>query len=84
MGPRLTGVTGHVTVIPAGGLTATVMLTFPAKLNRLTSDADMATESPELKLTGLLAEIVKSPTRTVVVAWWDAVPGEPEPMMVTV
>ncbi len=60
---RVSAVAGHVTVRPEVGLTTDVRVTLPAKLNvlvRLTEiDAPVA---PVLKLTGLLAEIVKSPT----------------------
>ena len=61
----LTG-TGQVTVSPVVGLVTGVRLTVPAKLNvlvRLTDIADPV--APELKLTGLPTEIVKSPTWTV-------------------
>ena len=61
----LTG-TGQVTVSPVVGLVTGVRLTVPAKLNVLVRETEMAEPvAPELKLTGLPTEIVKSPTWTV-------------------
>jgi hypothetical protein len=58
----LTGA-GQVTVSPVTGLTTEAKLTVPAKLNVLVNDTEIAEPAaPELKLTGLLTEIVKSPT----------------------
>ena len=58
----LTGA-GHVTVNPVAGLVTGVRLIVPAKLNVLVRETEMAEPvAPELKLTGLLTEIVKSPT----------------------
>jgi hypothetical protein len=57
----LTGA-GQVTVNPAG-LTIVVRPIVPAKLNVLVSETEMEDPvAPELKFTGVLAEIVKSPT----------------------
>jgi hypothetical protein len=57
----LTGA-GQVTVNPAG-LTIAVRPIVPAKLNVLVSEMEMEDPvAPELKFTGVLAEIVKSPT----------------------
>ncbi len=80
---RLTGA-GQVTVRPVVGLTVGVRVTVPTKFWVLVRVTDIeAPVAPELKFTGVTAEIVKSPTWTVTVAWWDAVPGDPEPVMVT-
>ncbi len=58
----LTG-TGQVTVSPVVGLVTGVRLTVPAKLNVLVRETDIAEPvAPELKFTGLLTEMVKSPT----------------------
>src|SRR5437879_10765406 len=79
----LTGA-GQVTVKPVAGLVAAVRLIVPAKLNVLVRETEIAEPvAPELKLTGLPTLIVKSPTWTVAVAEWVAVPGEPVPVMVT-
>ncbi len=60
---RVTAVAGHVTVSPVVGLTTDVRATLPAKLKVLVRVTEMAAPvAPVLKLTGLLAEIVKSPT----------------------
>ncbi len=60
---RLVAVAGHVTVSPVAGVTTSLRLTVPAKLNVLVRVTDIAAPvAPELKLTGVLAEIVKSPT----------------------
>jgi hypothetical protein len=60
---RLTSAVGHTTLSPEDGLTAEVTLMFPAKLFVLVSETEMkAPVAPELKLTGLVAETVKSPT----------------------
>ena len=57
----LTGA-GHVTVKPAG-LTIGVRPIVPAKLNVLVSETEIEDPvAPELKFTGLLTEIEKSPT----------------------
>ena len=58
----LTGA-GHVTVNPVAGLVTGVRVTVPAKLKVLVRETEMADPvAPELKLTGLPTEIVKSPT----------------------
>ena len=58
----LTGA-GHVTVNPVAGLVTGVRATVPAKLNVLVKETEMAEPAaPELKLTGLPTEMVKSPT----------------------
>ena len=58
----LTGA-GHVTVKPVAGLVTGVRATVPAKLNVLVRETEMADPvAPELKFTGLLTEMVKSPT----------------------
>ncbi len=60
---RLVAVAGHVTVRPVVGLTTDVRPTVPAKLKVLVRLTDIAApEAPELKFTGLLTLIVKSPT----------------------
>ena len=52
-----------MTVNPVAGLVTGVRVTVPAKLNVLVRETEMAEPvAPELKLTGLLTEIVKSPT----------------------
>jgi len=64
----LTGA-GHVTVKPVAGLVTGVRATVPAKLNVLVRETEMADPvAPELKFTGLLTEMVKSPTCTVELA----------------
>ncbi len=81
---RLTAVTGQVTVNPVDGPTTELRETPPAKLNVLERDTDTeALETPRLKLTGLTAEMEKSPTCTIPDAWRDAEPGEPVPLTVT-
>ena len=58
----LTGA-GHVTVNPVAGLVTAARLIVPAKLNVLVRETEIAEPvAPELKLTGVLADIVKSPT----------------------
>ena len=58
----LTGA-GQVTVNPVAGLVTGVRVTVPAKLNVLVRETDIAEPlAPELKLTGVVADIVKSPT----------------------
>ncbi len=58
----LTGA-GHVTVNPVAGLVTAVRVTVPAKLNVLVSETEMAEPAaPELKFTGVVVDIVKSPT----------------------
>ena len=54
---------GQVTVNPVTGLVTAARLTVPAKLNVLVSETEMEEPvAPELKFTGVLAEIVKLPT----------------------
>jgi hypothetical protein len=61
----LTGA-GHVTVKPVTGLVTGARETVPAKLNVLARETEIEEPvAPELKLTGLPTEIVKSPTWTV-------------------
>ncbi len=80
----LTAVAGQVTVRPVVGLTTEVSVTVPAKLFTLVRETDIAAPAaPELKLTGVPTLMVKSPTCTMEVAKWDAVPGEPAPVTVT-
>jgi hypothetical protein len=58
----LTGA-GHVTVKPVAGLVPGVRATVPAKLKVLVRETEIADPvAPELKLTGVTVEIVKSPT----------------------
>jgi hypothetical protein len=58
----LTGA-GQVTVSPVAGLTTAERLTVPAKLNVLVRETETAAPvAPELKLTGVDVEMVKSPT----------------------
>jgi hypothetical protein len=58
----LTGA-GQVTVSPVTGLVTGVRVTVPAKLKVLVRETEMADPvAPELKLTGVPAEIVKPPT----------------------
>ena len=64
----LTGA-GHVTVNPVAGLVTGVRLTVPTKLKVLVKLTDIDEPvAPELKFTGLPAEMVKSPTWTVAAA----------------
>ncbi len=81
---NVTAVAWHVTVRPVVGLTTEERLTLPAKLKVLVRLTDIAAPvAPELKFTGVPAAIVKSPTCTTELAEWDAVPGEPLPVIVT-
>jgi hypothetical protein len=58
----LTGA-GQVTVKPVTGLVTAVRVTVPAKLNVLVRETEIATPvAPELKFTGVVVEMVKSPT----------------------
>jgi hypothetical protein len=81
----LTGA-GQVTVNPVTGLVTAVRVIVPAKLNVLVRLTDIAAPvAPELKLTGVVVEIVKLPTWTTTeLAAWVAVPGEPAPVIATV
>jgi hypothetical protein len=64
----LTGA-GQVTVKPVTGLVTAVRVTVPAKLNVLVSETDIAAPvAPELKLTGVVVPMVKSPTCEMKVA----------------
>lgn len=60
---RFTEPGGHVTVTPAGGLDG-VIATEPTKLLTLASEIEIDEELPELKSTGPVVVIVKSPTFT--------------------
>lgn len=74
----------QVIVSPVLGLEVDVIATVPAKLFRLANETEMlAPEAPMLKSTGEAAVMVKLPTWTTELAMWDAVPGEPEPVIVT-
>ncbi len=60
---NVTAVAWQVTVRPVVGLTTELRLTLPAKLKVLVRETEIeALVAPVLKLTGLLTEIVKSPT----------------------
>jgi hypothetical protein len=60
----LTGA-GQVTVSPAAGLVTAVRVTVPAKLKVLVRLTEIAAPvAPELKFTGVVVEMVKSPTWT--------------------
>ncbi len=84
MADRLIAVTGQLTINPVDGLTTELRVTLPAKLNLLARDTDTeAPETPRLKLTGLPAEMERSPTCAIADAWPDAEPGEPVPLTVT-
>ncbi len=66
---RLVAVAGHVTVKPLVGLTTELRPTVPAKLKVLVRVTDIDVPvAPELKLTGLLGLMVKSPTWTTELA----------------
>jgi len=56
--------------------------TVPTKLNVLVRVIVDEIDAPALPL-GLVALIEKSPTWTVELAEWDALPGEPAPVIVT-
>ncbi len=59
----LVAVAGQVTVNPVIGLITAERAIVPAKLLILVSETDIAAPvAPELKFTGLPAEMVKSPT----------------------
>src|SRR5437867_12800564 len=79
---RLTGLDGHVIVTAAGGLKG-IRVTLPAKLLMLASEIETEEELPELKLTGPVIVMVKSPTFTVDEAECNAVPGDQRPEIVT-
>jgi hypothetical protein len=79
---RLTGLVGQVIVTAAGGLNG-VRVTVPAKLLTLASETENEEELPELKFTGPVIVIVKSPTFTVDKPECVAVPGDPDPETVT-
>ena len=80
----LVAVVGQVTVRPVTGVTADARLMVPAKLNVLVRVTVIAEPvAPLLRLTGLVTESVKSPTWTVELAEWDAVPGEPFAVIAT-
>ena len=79
---RLTGLDGHVIVTAAGGLKG-IRVTLPAKLLMLASEIETEEELPELKVTGPVIVMVKSPTFTVDEAECNAVPGDPRPEIVT-
>lgn len=77
-------VTGHVTVSPVAGPTREDRAIVPAKLFELVSETGIEVlEAPELKLTGVPTNIVKSPTCTIELAAWNTVPGEPAAVTVT-
>ncbi len=60
---KLAGMVEQATVRPAVGLTTGLSATVPAKLFTLVSETDIAAAvAPELKLAGVLSEMVKSPT----------------------
>ncbi len=81
---RLVADAGQVAVKPVVGLTTEMREIVPAKFWMLVSDTDTETPAaPELKLTGVPALMVKSPTCTTELTEWDAVPGEPVPVTVT-
>jgi hypothetical protein len=64
----LTGA-GQVTVNPVAGLVTAVRVTVPAKLNVLVRLTEIAAPvAPELKFTGVLVLMVKSPTCEMKVA----------------
>lgn len=59
-------------------------VTLPAKLNLLLTVRKIVVPvAPELKLTGVVAEMVKSPTWTTETRVWEEVPGEPLAVMET-
>ena len=62
---RLVGLGGQVTVRPVAGLTIAESPMLPLKLFTLVNVMEMVPLAPELKLTRLLTEMVKSPTWTV-------------------
>ena len=65
----LVAVVGQVTVRPVAGVTAEARLILPAKLKVLVRVTVIAAPvAPLLKLTGLVTDIVKSPTWTVELA----------------
>ncbi len=63
MAARLVAVAGQLTVKPEVGLTTELRLTLPTKLKVLVRLTEIAAPvAPELKLTGVPTEMVKSPT----------------------
>jgi hypothetical protein len=77
----LTGA-GQVTVKPVTGLVTAVRLIVPAKLNVLVRLTDIAAPvAPEFMLTGVPAEMVKSPTCEMKLVEWVLPP--PVPVIVT-
>ena len=71
------------TVKPVVGFVAESKETDPLNPKVLFREKEIACpESPELKSLPA-ATIRKSPTRIATDAWWDAVPGDPEPVILT-
>ncbi len=80
----LAAVAGQVPVRLVGELVTAPRLTVPAKLSVLARLTEIAAPvAPELKLTGVPTDTVKSPTWTINDDEWEAVPSEPAPVMVT-
>ncbi len=77
---------GQLAVRPVAGETTVLRVTVPVKLPIGVTVIVELPVAPVLKSAGEDAEIEKSDRGTVntAVAWWDAVPGEPVPVMVTV
>jgi len=69
----------HVTVNPMGELVPDREIV-PAKLLMLVRETDMDPSPPELMLVGV-ALMAKSPTCTIDMASWEAVPGVPFPVI---
>ncbi len=77
-------VAGQFSVRLVVELVTALRLTVPAKLNVLVRLTEIAAPvAPELKLTGVPTDTVKSPTWTTDDDEWEAVPGEPAPVTVT-
>jgi hypothetical protein len=54
----------------------------PAKLLLLVRDTEMDPSPPKLRFVGVKL-MAKSPTYTIDLASWEAVPGDPLPVIVT-
>ncbi len=77
-------VAGQVPVRLVVELVTALRLTAPTKLSVLVRLTEIvAPVAPELKLTGVPTDTVKSPTWTTDDDEWEAVPGEPAPVIVT-
>lgn len=74
---------GHATLRPVEGFVEVLIVTFPTKLLRLlTVTVITALVEPGARLTRLVLEYAKSPTWTIAVAEWVALPVDAAPLIV--